>query len=131
MSNIYYTDNDTNNLDYCLAPKILMYTDYYINMSTDAFKLYIYLHDKLKLSIQKGFKNNKNHYYTQMSISEASELFQWTKVEFEQLKKELKSYNLLCEVLSEHSKESILYLKKCKCSQLEHNNYERMLVNLN
>ena len=42
MSNIYYTDNDTNNLDYCLAPKILMYTDYYINMSTNAFKLYIF-----------------------------------------------------------------------------------------
>ncbi|MCD8786836.1 replication initiator protein A [Staphylococcus gallinarum] len=131
MSNIYYTDNDTNNLDYCLAPKILMYTDYYINMSTNAFKLYIFLHDRLKVSIQKGLKNNKNQYYTHMSIAEAKALFHWSKVEFEQLKQELKSYNLLCEVLSEHHKENLLYLKKCKCSQLEHNNYEKMLVHSN
>ncbi|MCG7340411.1 replication initiator protein A, partial [Staphylococcus sp. ACRSN] len=119
MSNIYYTDNDTNSLDYCLAPKILMYTDYYINMSTDAFKLYIFLHDKLKISIKNGMKNDKNHYFTFMSDQEAADLFYWSKDYFKQLKSELKDYNLLCEIMTNQYKHSILYLKKCKCSQLE------------
>lgn len=92
----YFTDNDLDKLVYFQVPKVLIIGDNYKAMKPSTKMLYIVLLDRMKLSMQNGWKDD-GRYYVRMSAQKAADLLGFSESTFKRAKKELNQLNLLEE----------------------------------
>lgn len=109
----FFTDNDRDRLIHFQVPKVLILGEKYKSMKPNALKLYIVLLDRMKLSLQNGWKDSKGNYYVRMSQDRAEELFGWSPTTFRAMKKELEKFDLLSQNREGQGKSNRLYIKQC------------------
>lgn len=110
----FFTDNDLDSLVFFQVPKVLVLGDRYKKMKPNALKLYMVLFDRMKLSMQNGWKDEQGRYYVRMSQEGASELFGWSPTTFRSMKKELENFGLLIQTREGQGKTNMLYILKCE-----------------
>lgn len=109
----FFTDNDRDSLIHFQVPKVLILGERYKSMKPNALKLYIVLLDRMKLSLQNGWKDSNGNYYVRMSQDRAAELFGWSPTTFRAMKKELEKFDLLSQDREGQGKSNRLYIKQC------------------
>lgn len=109
----FFTDNDRDSLIHFQVPKVLILGERYKSMKPNALKLYIVLLDRMKLSLQNGWKDSDGNYYVRMSQDRAAELFGWSPTTFRAMKKELEKFDLLSQDREGQGKSNRLYIKQC------------------
>ncbi|MEH6949130.1 replication initiator protein A [Bacillus sp. JJ634] len=110
----FFTDDDMDSLVFFQVPKVLVLGETYKKMKPNALKLYMVLLDRMKLSIQNGWKNEEGRYYVRMSQEGAAELFGWSPTTFRSMKKELEDFGLLIQDREGQGKSNRLYILKCE-----------------
>ena len=110
----FFTENDMDSLVFFQVPKVLVLGDRYKKMKPNALKLYMVLFDRMKLSLQNGWKDEQGRYYVRMSQEGAAELFGWSPTTFRSMKKELENFGLLIQNREGQGKTNMLYILKCE-----------------
>lgn len=110
----YFTDSDRDQLIFFQVPKILLLGEKYKDMKPNTKLLYMVLIDRVKLSIQKGWKD-EGKYYVRMSAQKAAELLHLSESTFKRAKTELEKYELL-----EQKQEGLTKTNKLFIGQLDY-----------
>lgn len=110
MRSRYFTNADSANLIYFQFPKLLMYGEKYKKMSADGKLFYMLCLDLIKLSMQKGWKDEYGRYYIKMSLETIKDRMNCQNTKAVNLKKELIQHDLMEVVRIGQGKADRLYI---------------------
>ena len=101
----FYKANDVYDDLFIEFPKLLVYSEKYKNLSSNAKIAYVILKDRLELALKNDWVDENNNVYFIFTIKEMQELFNVSNKTAIKIKKELESANLLLQKKQGFNKE--------------------------